>query len=118
MSYNISNWKTKELEDFKVPLSELIALPYTTVAFTDIGRVRATGMTEDFEVSGKLIDDMIEVEEIYLVDEGSGAAWNRFEDMLTASSGYLSALLVWGNGRSISTLEVRDGLVVQNELEL
>ncbi len=119
MSYNISNWKTKKIKSFKIPLNQLIILQHATVELVRIDFVKATGAAEDFEISGKLIDGLVEVEEICLMGEGSGTAWqDQLKDLLTASSGYLSALLVWEDGDSISTLEVKDGAVEDNELEL
>ena len=129
MSYNINTWKTKKLEGLVIPLTAFYDIsedlkrrgwelddpsidPETFVA-------TITGGAEVFECVGEVKDKNIHVSTIELYGDGSGTFMNEIlEPALKQSRGQLEAVLIWEGGDSITRLNVNDGVVTENEVDL
>ncbi len=126
MSYNIDTWKTKKLEDLKVPLQEF----YTherkdfhpekpTITDATTMEVEIGCMCEDSAIKGILKDGILTVTEIDISGEGSGTFMHEvFEPALRKSTGKLEAILIWEGGDSTCKLKVDDGSVNDEPVEL
>lgn len=129
MSYNISTWTTKKIANLKIPAQYLL-IPGVTVSVQDISRevgyavgrnvrINASGLCEGFEIQGDLGEDyIVTVSSISHFGEGSGNTIDIFCEILSHSTGELTAILVWERGDSISRLIADDGVVVNPEIEL
>ena len=118
MSYDIDTWRVKSFDGLLVPLKAVHDLSCTTVLLEREGKVKAEGLSEGFELVGRLVGDSIEVEHISTEGEGSGHTWDEFKALLNKSKGVLIAVQVWEGGDSITKLTVKDGSVVEEEVEL
>jgi hypothetical protein len=121
MSYNIDTWKTKTLQDFKIPLKVVQALPGVVVKFKSFpdGEVKATGLAEGFELRGTWYSiDLLRVTSLKLRGEGSGWAWEYLLGALGQSEGTLVAVQVWEGGDTITRLTVVNGDVKEEKVEI
>lgn len=131
MSYNISQWKTKKLDNLIIPLDAL--------HYTDEFERRGYKVEHQLHIDGdKLLaevrlgeggglggeiddirDPLIKVTQIALMGEGSGTDYHEvLLRALRKSTGVLEAVLIWEGGDSISRLIVRDGVVKETPYEL
>ena len=146
MSYNISNWTTKRLENFVIPLSALYdisddlkqrgwrpAAPKLTCVSAPSGIFIEIGNLGEGKVGGRLLFNSnefpsgidittckIAVSEISVWGEGSGGIFYN-EILLSAlkqSTGALEAVLVWEGGDSISRLLAEDGKITEENIVL
>ncbi len=131
MSYDISSWKTKEIDNLLVPIlslhysNEYRKRGWTLVKTTELldGKIIFTcsfGTASD-RVQGILNPDtgMIEVTKLELCGEGSGMNYLKIIlPALEKSSGRFSAILIWEGGDSVTRLEVNDGIVSDEPWEL
>ena len=86
---------------------------------TETGVLAFTGRGECFALRGKQDGDWLLVEKIVSYGEASGTMHDYLiETILPQSMGYLHAVLVWEGGDSVTRLEVRDGAVSEEEVEL
>ena len=130
MSYNISTWKTKKIDNLGIPLAAIrycgdsakkgYSVEMTLEAHDDGLHVTAH-IGECGEISGYLEPATLAilVDKIALYGEGSNTDF--YELLLPAlrqSQGHLSAFLVWAEGDSITKLEVQDGIVNHGQYEL
>ena len=127
MSYNITTWKTKEINNLLIPFEVIEKLPYTDIEIDWADKdnksegliVKADGLSEGFELVGKtLAKDMVEVIKLYNSGDSSGSTWDDFIKMLEKSSGKLVALQIWEGGDTITKLTVNDGEVIKELVEL
>lgn len=123
MSYNITNWKTKQIKDLvlnKIDLQyspEMIKKGYEvsfniTKEMDDSKLVHINiGSESDTEIVGYLQnDDTILVESISLSGECSGTAYNYILlPALKNSSGKLLARIIWEGWNDIVFLDVSSG---------
>ncbi len=133
MSYNISQWKTKKIENLHIPLEALydvsddlasrgwqLEKPTVDILSRKEPKIRIE-VAEDGEISGTydIASKLITVEYIRIRGEASGTF---FEDIvlpaLKESTGVLEAVLIWEHGDSIEQVTVRDGVVERREIEL
>ena len=117
MSYNIDTWRTKEINDLRVPLASLHDLPRTTVELHHEG-ISAHGLSEGFELHGSLDGAMVRVTAITSYGEASGSTFPTLMALLKLSTGTLIAVQVWEGGDSITRLTVRDGVIMKEQIEL
>ncbi len=116
MSYNISSFKLKKLENLVIPVKEFYPEDNRKwhprkpeVIDIDTNTVEIEGLGEG-SVKGILEKGMLHVTEICISGEGSG--WFMKEIMkpvFKASKGKLEATLVWEGGDSITKIKVLDG---------
>jgi hypothetical protein len=119
MSYNITMWKTKVLEDFRIPISVLKELPDTEQDMLwDDGRTAFNGLSELFEIKGHQYNQELLVSFIYHGGEGSGHTWGDLKECFRKSRGKLVASQIWEGGDSITEITVMDGKVSVVEKEL
>lgn len=128
MSYNISTWKTKKLENLIIPLKAFYehkrndwhpSEPIIT-NINDDGNVEVElecGCEQS--IKGILKDGMLNVSEFEMYGEGSGTfkSW-ILDEALKQSKGELEAVLIWEGGDSITILKVKDGIIEENDIEL
>jgi hypothetical protein len=99
MSYNITTWKTKTLQDFTIPLAAVHALPDVRVELLPNGEVKATGLAEGFELGGTWDSiSLLRVTSLKLLGDGSGFVWEYLLTALKQSKGSLVAVQIWESG--------------------
>lgn len=122
MSYNIDNWTTKELRDFRIAL-EALAEEEDYIDAPEVnlktGVLTFMGCAGGFEIRGKPEGGYLLVETITNYGSASGTLQEYLEeDVLPNSTGYLRAILVWEGGDSITRLIVNNGEVSNEEVEI
>lgn len=122
MSYNIDNWTTKEMHDFRIALAALEPVEdYLDEPTIDLQTnvVTFTGRAEGFELQGTIEGEWLIVSKLESYGEASGTMHEWFtEQMLPQSTGYFRAVLVWERGDSITRLIVDDGKVTDEAIEV
>ncbi|MCP4373122.1 MAG: hypothetical protein GY797_34200 [Deltaproteobacteria bacterium] len=116
MSYNVSTWKTKELDNFQIPLEAIHSNSDLEIE-VGVDEISVFGWTESFEINGKLVDGSIVVSDLHYSGAGSGSSWGDFKLMLAQTRGFLASSQVWENG-SISRLKVTDGAITEEQIEI
>ena len=126
MSYNVDNWRTKELVDLVIPVSSLFKHQRKdwhpkkerhkdgSFSFIVIGESYISGTIE-------LVDncEMLRVTHIQASGVGSGTALDWIiEPALADSRGKLVASRVWRGGDSIDRLTAIDGVVSSEPIEI
>ena len=122
MSYNISFWITKKLEDLRIPLKVFFPEPdkmwWPEKEWTDDGTLILRFM-DAAEICGDEIDGIVHVKEIEFYGDGSGTSmWEILEPALKESQGRMVASLVWEGGDTINRLIVNDGDVKWEDIEI
>jgi len=130
MSYNISDWKTKRLENLVIPMKAFYIYDrkdwHPTFEFTIEGNDVEVARLQDFEfvlegiVKGETEETAIlKVSDIDITGEGSGTfmSW-ILVPALKQSTGILEAVLIWEGGDSITRLSFNDGEFTEEEIEL
>ena len=123
MPYNVTNWKTKKLENLKVPIDAFYQHPRTDWHPKRINHDDGTvelRMGEMTWVKGDLGEDgTLSVKEISAQYEFSGTSLDWvIEPALNSSTGHLVAARVWEGGDYIDKLTATNGEVVAEEIEL
>jgi hypothetical protein len=119
MPYNISNWKTKRLENFCIDWDALFAFPDLDILGAGPnGGIRIGGFSEGFCLEGKQDDSRLIVSKIESWGEYSGTSFEALLKLLEYSSGTMEAVLVWEGGDSIQRLVVIDSEWELSEIEL
>jgi hypothetical protein len=128
MSYNISTFNLKKLENLQIPLRAFYKSSRKdwhpesrknndgsiTLSGCEGGGV--TGMTADGGFPGNVI---LAVSDICICGEGSGYFMNEIlEPALKESAGFLMASCVWEGGDSINNLIVENGNVKWEDIEI
>jgi len=130
VSYNISAWHTKELEDFRINVADLKtavnSLKYDLEMTLEDEVVRFKLPDEHGEIVGTLHDTgeistpdqtWLHVTEFEMGSIYSQAVFNAFkEHVFPKTSGLLKALVVWEGGDSIYDLIINDGKVTEISL--
>lgn len=127
MSYNIDTWKTKEIENFSIPLNTLYPpkvqyLPKRPEFLEDeiSVRVQIMGPHEGKGIQGTLVGAILETLNITSIDisgTGSGTFMGEvFNEALKKSTGKLKALLVWEGGDTVEMLTVENGKVITEKI--
>lgn len=143
MSYNVSVWTTKRIENLVIPLSALCNID-NAVSGWKLAPPIITGITNGISLEiggfgegrakGKLLSGNefspntpstnificeIAISEISVWGEGSGTFHDEILlPALRQSRGVLEAVLVWEGGDSISRLIAEDGEVTETHIEL
>lgn len=132
MSYNISSWTTKKLDELKIPLDAFYNLssdlvkrgwrtrnPEITSIDNDHIFIKIDFMDASHIEGELLMDKKVAVNKIYFGGEGSGTLFfDILKPALEKSTGTLEAVLVWEGGDCISRLTVVNGVVTDKEIEL
>ena len=117
MSYNISSFLVKKIDNFGIPMSAFEGKPYTTVTYPVSGMVEIQ-VDEHDGIRGTLGNGIVMVEHVDLGGSGSGHA---FEDVvmpaLKESAGQFKARIVWEGGDTIEMLTVVNGVVTRKNLD-
>jgi len=123
MSYNCDSWKTKAIEDLRIPMASFFKHSRTDWhpeplvgddGFTVIG-VELMEST----ISGTVEDGILMVKDIDISGEGSGTALGWiFRPAFEDSTGKFSAVTVWEGGDSICRITVEDGVYKEEQIEL
>lgn len=125
MSYNISTWKTKQLNNLVIPISAFFKHERTDwhpkLKFDeDTGeRILDFNLEDGDMLVGKIEDGFFKVENINIYAEKSGTFYEWvLEPALEESTGELEAVLIWEGGDSITQLKVNNGNVEVAQVEL
>ena len=121
MAYNISNWRTKKLDGFKIRLQAIHEREYKVRLVKD-NKVMVSGDAEQSEIKGVLHGtkdaQVIEVTDIHHSGIGSGTSWEGFKSVLGQSKGLLVAVQVWEGGDSMARLTIQDGQVEEEGIDI
>lgn len=116
MSFNIDNWKVKEMADFRIPMDVL-----TKSYEVETDHRKKTTFVEicEGEVEGDVVDGWFVPRVFKLYGEASGTAMDDLVDnVFPRSRGTLKAVLVWEGGEMIERISVIDGVVDREEIDL
>jgi len=121
MSYNIDKWKTKKINNLRIPIQSFFTNSrkdwHPNKEYDENGLLTLT-MFES-EIKGKVIDGILEISSINIEGEGSGTSIDWIiEPALKDSTGELIASCIWEGGDSINKLIVKDGVVKWEDIEL
>lgn len=122
MSYNCSIFKTKKLENFKIPVASLykpeLSDWHLNRTNNDDGTVTFDGM-EETNLSGVIENKIFICQSINCSGEGSGFYMREIlEPAFMDSSGELIASCIWECGDSINQLIVKNGNVKWEDIEI
>lgn len=122
MSYNCNTWKTKELNDLRIPIASMFKHDRED---WHPKRINNDDSTVEFRimngviVRGTIDGEFVAVSAIECHGEGSGTAMNWIiEPALKDSTGRLVASCVWEGGDSINRIIVDEGSVSWEEVEI
>ena len=128
MSYNIDTWKTKKLDSLAIPLSAFYAHerkdfhPRTIINIQEGEGGDYSIILEASEgkgIHGLLVDGVVRVETIEIRGEFSGTMYREvLIPALEKSTGELEAVLIWEGGDSVTRLAVKDGHIIDTDIEL
>jgi len=120
MSYNISAFNIKKIEDLKIPLLDAIrTLKDVSIKLTGENITISAELVKSFDCSGHLDNNnIITITEIDFGGEGSGNSWELLIKMLKKTTGKLSAIVVWEGGDSLGKLSVVNGVITETEVDL
>lgn len=126
MSYNISRWMTKRLENLVIPLDALFETTSGWAPELPILKDWKDGITleiriaEDGFIVGKLLEEnRVAVQEIQCSGGGSGSFFHEvLRPALLLSSGVLEAVQLWEGGDTINRLLVKEGRVRYERIRL
>ncbi len=132
MSYNITTWMTRKLDNLVVPLvaltlvsADLVSRGFRPdnpeIAFDDKGNLNVhCHLCEAGDIFGKLlVNQQVLINQIHLCGEASGTVYNEIlKPALEKSRGTLQAILVWEGGDYIQRLTVQDGQVEEAAAEI
>lgn len=121
MSYNIDTFKTKKLENLKIPITSLYKHErsdwYPERVNYDNGTVTFEMMGS--EITGIIENDIFLCQSIDCSGEGSGTTMSWIlEPAFKDSTGELIASCVWEGGDSINQLVVKEGDVKWKDIEI
>lgn len=121
MSYNINNFKIKEIKNLSIPLCEFFT--HKRADFHPEKEIDEKGnITLSFggpEIKGKLKDGNVFIEKIELYGEFSGTAYNDiFLPALKKSTGRLEAIVIWEGDGEVYRLISDNGIVTDTEIDL
>lgn len=121
MSYNIDRWRTKKLDNLRIPLNSFFKHPrseyHPKKSYDENG-----GLTLDFMesmIKGVVKDGILTVSDIEFSGEGSGTIIDWIlEPALKESMGELIATCIWENGDSVNKLTVKDGITEWHDIDI
>ena len=122
MSYNCNTFKTKKIENLKIPVASLYKSKRSDWHLdrinNDDGSVTFSSM-EEITLSGVIKNGVFICKSINCSGEGSGFIMNEIlEPAYKDSEGELVASCVWEGGDSINRLIVKDGNVKWENVEI
>lgn len=122
MSYNIDLFETVKCE-LTIALDDLLEFSeqrdYITVKQKKGGMIKASGISEGFELEGtKGANDVITVEKINTWGEGSGHGMDVFKELLELTRGKLKAVLYWEGGNEVEKFVCIDGKVSITDVDI
>jgi len=125
MSCNIEIWKTKKLDNLKIPIAAFYRHSRKDFHPSQPSIVNAATMEVSIVNCGQgvmrgiLIDGILSVTEFSgITDDGSGIFYSILRDALLESTGTLELRTVWEGQSDISELICVDGVVTENQIEI
>lgn len=125
MSYNITTFKVKKLENLVIPMSALYDISRSDWKPEEPKIINTSTMEVKINcgcgqtIKGVLKDNAIHVNKLNMDGEGSGSfMYYVFKDALQKSTGELEATLIWEGGDSVTRLTVKDGVYKDESIEL
>jgi hypothetical protein len=125
MSYNIDNWKTKKLDNLVIPLKALykhkrkdLHPEQPVITNEETNEVTIECGCEQ-EIKGTITEGLLTVTEFDMTGEGSGTFYEYIlKPALEESTGVLEAVLIWEGGDTIQRLVVKNGEILETNIEL
>lgn len=121
MSYNVTNWRNKELENLVILMGSFYCEreDWRPNRYNRDDGSAQLKWGEKSVIEGIVIDDKMHVREISFSGECSGSAlYHCVEDALRHSSGRLRAIRIWEGGDYIDEITVQDGMINTREIDL
>lgn len=124
MSYNITRWITKVLDNLVIPLDSFFENPdYTwnpqNKDLLDPSDWICFEIGEDCHISGEIRGGYLYVDDIHASEAFSGhIAHDCLDPLLKNSTGTLVAIRIWEGGDSIDRLTVQNGVLEYEPIEL
>jgi hypothetical protein len=125
MSYNVTTWQTKTLENLVIPLAALYESPRKDWHPMEPKIKNTSTMEVSLQcgcgqvIVGFLKDGGLHVTKIEMSGEGSGVFIDKIiRPALEKSTGSFSALAVWEGGDSITNISFQDGFYREEGVEL
>ena len=122
MSYNVTGFAIKKLDNFTLPYAKVLEMS-EGISVTNIEEDGNDGTTtfDDFPVEGMEIVGTLDGERLNVTDisyrgEYSGTYWDEFEELLTQSIGTLKARIVWEGGDTVEVVTIANGVVTRKKL--
>lgn len=118
MSYNIDNFKIKEIENFRIPIKEFDKIVFRKDFDFDTNEIKIeSDYCEECEFEGIVKDGIIELSKMTICGEGSGHFMATIgEALLEKSTGKLVARLIWEEGDSVENLMVENGIIDREKI--
>lgn len=109
MSYNISRFSVREIDNFR---------------FEDCTEKDISDISEDFFYNGDgcLGGEYSKNHHMFIIEKfsyqgmGSGRSFDSFKELLRTTKGHIKALVVWESGDYVEYLTVDDGVIKREEL--
>lgn len=117
MSYNIDSFKVLELENLIIPL-QLLLDTFDSEEWEWEDKPILSFCVGEGGLRGYVEDNKYIVYDISIFGEGSGWDMDKLENILTHSTGKLTAFLAWEGGDDYSLLEVNDGEVSNESIDI
>lgn len=120
MSYNIDHWETIELEDLVIPIGLLESKFDSENWLTSPDHLLKINyfLGEDEGIVGTADGNNLCVDSIKIWGTGSGWDLRELETILKSSTGKLLVYIVWEGGDSHSLLEVNNGEVKHDDINI
>lgn len=120
MSYNITRWKTKKIDNLRIRKPILYTLSGDLIRLAPLPDDLVVLTFLDSEIKAKVIEDnTMLVKGMNISGDGSGFFFHEvLKPALSKSTGTLIAVLIWEGGDSISQIEVTEGKIIEKQVDL
>jgi len=116
MSYNITGFAIKKLDNFTLPYAAVLEASEGNVNIADDVLTFDSFPVEDMEIVGTLDDKRLNVTDLKYSGTWSGNYWDEVEELLKQSTGTLKARIVWEGGDSVEVVTVKNGEITRKDV--
>lgn len=116
MSYNVTGFALKKLDNFTLPYAAVLEASEGDVNINDGVLTFDSFPVEGMEIIGTLDGEHLNVTDVSYYGEYSCTYWNEFEKLLNQSTGTLKARIVWEGGDSVEVVTIENGVITREDL--